>query len=309
MTKSLNEAQYQHYFANCQSVSTLNERHDRLMQQLINDTLQQLGEPPCPFTVFITGSGGRKEQGFLSDQDHGLIYSDDAHKAYFHTFGQVFSDNLATAGYVYCEGGIMTSNPQWNASVEEWQQQLKQWLQAAEWSHIRYTQIFYDARILYGSEKLLKKLKTQIDHYISHYPYVLQRFTHNIMHLKPALGPLGQLLPERYGEHQGEIDLKYSAFLPYINCVRLVALEHHVHATSTQERITVLATKEAALLQDVALYFDELLRMRFQYQKPEKYKDTHYISLQEMSLEDKRMLKKILKRAKRLHDEVIARYA
>lgn len=309
MTKFSNEARYQHYFSDCQSVVALNERHDALMHQLINDTLQQVGEPPCPFTVFITGSGGRKEQGFWSDQDHGLIYSDSAHKTYFTTFGQVLSHNLAAAGYVYCEGGIMTSNPQWNTSVEEWQQQLTRWLQAAEWSQIRYTQIFYDARILFGSEALLEQLKIQIDSYISKHPQVLQRFTHNIMHLKSALGPLGQLLPERYGEHQGEIDLKYSAFLPYINCVRLLALEYHIHATATQERLLLLVAKEEVLLQDVVIYFDELLRIRFQYQKPEKYKDTHYISLQDMSLEDKRMLKKILKRAKRLHDEVIARYA
>lgn len=307
VVKWTNEQQRQQYFAACPSVSALNARHDALMQTLIAETLTQLGQAPCRFTVFITGSGGRKEQGFWSDQDHGLIYTNEAYTDYFVAFGQALSHRLAAAGYAYCDGGIMTSNPQWNGSVDMWQRQLNQWLQAA-WSEIRYTQIFYDARSLFGDDLLLLELKRQIDNYISQHPQLLKRFSMNITHFKRALGPFSQLLPERYGEYQRKLDLKYSAFLPYSNCVRLLALEHHVHATFTQERIAILAPQQQILLEDVGYYFEALLSLRFHYQQPKKYQDTYYISLNELSTADRRLLKKILQRAKQFHEAVIARY-
>lgn len=294
------------YFEQCDSVERLNARHDELMQRVIEETIIAQGQAPCAFTIFITGSGGRKEQSVWSDQDHGILYEDGRAADYFIAFGSAFSDRLQAAGYVYCEGGIMTSNTQWNRSYDAWYGQLDEWLNDAEWGHIRYTQIFYDARVLYGSEVPLDALKQHMLHYIAAHPHMLTRFANNIMHLKPALGPLGQLLSERYGEHQGALDLKYSAFLPYINSVRLLAMERGVLETSTLERIKALQDDD--ILSGVYDAFSQLLQLRFSYKRPEKYKDTYYVRLKQLSAEERRMLKKILKRAKRLHEEVIARY-
>lgn len=306
VTTFFNQQLRLNYFERCDSVESLNARHDELMKRVIAETLEEQGQAPCAFTIFVTGSGGRKEQSVWSDQDHGIIYEDERAADYFIDFGRIFSDRLQAAGYVYCEGGIMTSNTQWNRSYHAWKEQLDEWLHQAEWGQIRYTQIFYDARGLYGSEEYLVELKQHILRYIQEHPQMLKRFANNIMHLKPALGPLGQLLSERYGEHQGSLDLKYSAFLPYINSVRLLAMERGVLETSTLERITALEDDD--ILVGVYDAFEKLLQLRFSYRRPEKYKDTYYVRLKQLSLEERRMLKKILKRAKRLHEEVIARY-
>lgn len=307
MTKFHNQQGRLDYFEQCHSVQALNARHDELMHRVIEETIEEHGPAPCPFTIFITGSGGRKEQSVWSDQDHGIIYEDIGAQSYFEAFGHTFSDRLQAAGYVYCEGGIMTSNPQWNRSYEAWEVQLDRWLTEAAWEQVRYAQIFYDARVLYGDQESLIALKQRIIRYVAIQPRSLRRFAQNMMHLKPALGPLGQLLTERYGEHQGSVDLKYSAFLPYINSVRLLAIEHGVLVTSTLERIQVLQQDEA-ILQDVEEKFEQLLQLRFYYKRPQRYKDTYYIQVKQLSSQERQMLKKILKRAKRLHDTVVARY-
>ena len=62
----------------------LNVLHDVIISQTItiafNKTIHAYGPPPSPFCFFVMGSGGRKEQGIWSDQDHGIIYEHDHHK-------------------------------------------------------------------------------------------------------------------------------------------------------------------------------------------------------------------------------------
>ena len=128
------------------------------------------------------------------------------------------------------------------------------------------------------------------------------------MYIKPAVGPLGQFLTERYGEHQGLLDIKYSAFLPYINCIRLLAIEKGIVETSTIERVKRLLIEEEIVLRDVDTLFEQLLQLRFTYQKRTDYQSSHYVDVKQLTFEHKKILRKIVKRAKKLHEDIITRY-
>lgn len=297
------------FFQQCTSIQQLNDYHDARMSEAIDETLRQIGEPPpCKFTLFVTGSGGRHEQGFWSDQDHGLIFECPEQHSYFKQFGILFSDNLARAGYVYCEGGIMTSHTMWNQSLSDWHDQIGKWLHSAQWADLRYAQIFYDARVIYGEQQALSILKDKMIVLTKDNPYLMHRFVENIMHLKTSLGPFGQLLPERYGEHQGQFDMKYTAFVPYVNCVRILALYYGVKETATLDRILMLQRQEP-ILKDAFIHFEQLLALRFLYSKKEKQEDSHFIQLKQLSATHRKHLKNSLKNVRKIHDHLIKRFS
>ena len=187
----------------------------------------------------MTGSGGRLEQGFISDQDHGLIFEEDTVECnnYFLALGEELTNGLAFVGYPYCKGKIMSSNPIWCKSINAWEKQLLSWMESESFEAIRYLQIFYDARIVEGKVNFISRLKSFIHEYHSKHPNLIKRYIANIKHVKNVIGPFGQILVERYGTYQGNIDLKYSAFVPYVNAIRLLAMKEGIHETSTLSRM------------------------------------------------------------------------
>ena len=107
------------------------------------------------------GSAGRFEQSVWSDQDHGIIYQRARHrnKRLFFALGKEISKGLYLAGYEYCDGDVMASNPFWCKSLSEWQEQLSTGPLDSNWESIRNLLIFIDGRSLYGDSKLSRKLK------------------------------------------------------------------------------------------------------------------------------------------------------
>ncbi|MFJ8260860.1 DUF294 nucleotidyltransferase-like domain-containing protein [Rummeliibacillus sp. NPDC094406] len=289
----------------------LNSFHDQVMRKVMQVAIIKLnkGVPPCNFSWFVTGSGGRLEQGFISDQDHGIIYKEDTEESssYFKALGEELSDGLAIVGYPYCKGNIMSSNPLWCKSIDAWRKQLLTWMESESWEAIRYLQIFFDARVLEGKVNYIRRLKSVIYEYQRTNPNLLKRFTANIMHVKNVIGPFGQLLVERYGIYQGYLDIKYSAFVPYVNATRVLAIKEGVYETSTLARMYRLIEKEeyAELLRNCERDFDQLLKYRLSLNKVDCYSDTHFFKIARLGRKEKKEIKQIVKNGIRLHDEII----
>lgn len=289
----------------------LNKFHDDMMKSASQIALfhleKNVGPPPCEFTWFITGSGGRYEQGIISDQDHGLVYEEDSETArkYFKKLGDELSMGLHLIGYPYCEGNVMSSNPLWCKSLEGWKNQLVQWMDEKSWESIRFLQIFYDCRSLIGQSKFINELKKTIIDYQDH--KLLQRFMDNIQHIKNSVGPLGQIYVEHSGQYEGCIDLKKAAFLPYVNAIRLLAIKEGITETSTLGRIELLS-KFDAYRKEMLYYkknFEKLLQYRILlFTNAKAYDDVHYLNIKKMSKEEKRDIKKILRDGKKLHQHV-----
>ncbi|MCM3652453.1 DUF294 nucleotidyltransferase-like domain-containing protein [Metabacillus litoralis] len=291
----------------------LNDFHDEMMRSASKLALFQLekefGLPPCKYTWFVTGSGGRIEQGIISDQDHGLIYEEHTEKAnhYFKKLGEELSKGLYHIGYPYCEGKIMSSNPIWCKSMVDWKSQLFHWMEEKSWESIRYLQIFYDARCVVGERDYVKELKRTIFHYQKQNHQLLQRFMDNIQRIKHSVGPLGQIYVEQSGKYEGCIDIKKAAFLPYVNSIRFLAIKEGLVETSTLERIDCLCGIDA-YRKELLLYkrnFEMLLDYRcYLFKNAASYDDVHYLDIRNLSKNDRRKIKSILRDGKKLHQYV-----
>jgi CBS domain-containing protein len=291
----------------------LNDFHDEMMRSASKLALfhleKEFGLPPCKYSWFVMGSGGRIEQGIISDQDHGLIYEDHTEKAshYFKKLGEELSKGLYQLGYPYCEGKIMSSNSMWCKSIVDWKSQLFNWMEDKSWESIRYLQIFYDSRNIVGESEFVNELKQGIFQYQKNNHKLLQRFMDNIQHIKHSVGPLGQLYVEPSGKYEGCIDLKKAAFLPYVNAIRLLAIKEGIEETSTLERFDCLCENEA--YREELLYykrnFEKLLKYRyFLFENADSYDDVHYLNIKNLSKVEKREIKNILRDGKKLHQYV-----
>lgn len=293
-------------------IVSLNDFHDQVMLKVLRLATMKMetGPAPCDFCWFITGSGGRQEQGVISDQDHGIAYeiSTEENDLYFKVFGKEISYGLYKVGYPYCEGKVMSSNPEWCKSYDGWQVQLNDWMHDKSWESIRYLQIFYDARVLHGKMEFINQLKSSIHAYQLQHPILLTRFTANVEHVKNVIGPVGQLLVERHGLYQGCVNLKYSGFLPYVNAIRLLSIREGIVETSTLVRMNKLIQIQeyASLLKNSEKNYIDLLIYRLMLSQVESYSDTHYLQIEKLTKAERRDLKCIIKAGTKLHREVIA---
>jgi CBS domain-containing protein len=295
------------------STQRLNAFHDDIMKQVFLTAFQNHkeanGAPPCLFTLFLLGSAGRFEQGTISDQDHGMIYEFDTDEAaaYFLTLGQTFSDGLNAAGYPYCEGKVMSSNPVWCRSIEGWKTQIDSWIKAETLDTIRSLHMVCDARTLYGEKMYIASLKKQITAAMKKDRHVLKRFFENIQYMKKSVGLFGQIFTEQNGHHTGALNLKQSAFLPYVNAIRVLAVKEGIEPSSTIMRMKALKQipAHASRMNEYEEAFRMLLDFRLRALKnAPDYDSSHYITIHMLGPVRKKELRHILKTAEALHHYV-----
>ncbi len=229
-------------------VAIVNKVHDLIIQKtvLISETQLVecgLGRAPISYAFILFGSGGRCEQTLWSDQDNGLIYStncnEDAHY-YFEQLASVIEQGLKTVGYPPCEGRVVASNKQWRKSAEAWKQMMEEWFLDASWESIRQLLIVADSRCIYGDQALVNQLKQDFDKLVQRTPGSLEALLRNTLRHKVVIGPFGNLIREAYGEDAGGFDIKYGAYIPFVNAIRLLCIKYGILTTSTLERLDSL---------------------------------------------------------------------
>jgi CBS domain-containing protein len=287
---------------------SLNHFHDDLINQTLElamkQTIERYGPPPCLFSFFVMGSAGRFEQAVWSDQDHGIIYQEqnDEAKSYFLALGKAISNGLYLAGYDYCDGGVMASNPFWCKSVLEWQNQLANWLHTSSWESIRHLLIFMDGRSVYGESQFIDKLKSFVYQSIDQ-ANLLRKIFSNTMYVRKSIGVFGQILTETHGRHTGAVNLKEIAFFPYVNAIRLLAIKGRISKTSTLSRLDAipndwLPSEEKQMIQR---HFLQLLKYRLSLVEHPNYEFGHYLLIKLLTKEQKNELKEILKHGATLY--------
>lgn len=228
--------------------SLVNVLHDAIFSRIaaMSEKIlleQGMGEAPVPYSFLLFGSGGRKEQTLWSDQDNGLLYADPPHgcaeeaESYFQALCECLEKGMVAAGYPPCEGNVVCVNPKWRKPFGEYRRMMREWFADPDWEKVRYLLIMADLRCVYGHAELVDALKNDFHDCVRENPGILQHMLSNTLHHKISLGVFGQLIKERYGEDAGGVDIKYGAYIPIVNGVRLLSIKTGLRCTSTQERI------------------------------------------------------------------------
>lgn len=298
----------------------LNEVHDAVIQRAIILAEAEMarlgmGSPPVPYAYILFGSGGRKEQTLSSDQDSGVVYEDPvsdsaAVKQYFEELCKLVVFYLQKVGYPPCEGNVLSSNPEWCLSISEWSSKLDHWFEEPAWESVRYLLIIADGRCIYGEKRLHDALKDLFFTDMLNHPIIVRRMLDNTVRHKVLLGIFGQLLKEQYGVDAGSLDIKYGAYIPMVNAIRLMSIQAGIRETATLERIRMLVKAGKMSEADAAAYdhaFRLFLRLRLmttEHRADGLYSNNGKLSSRKLTKEMTDELKSSLRLGKKLQRAV-----
>ncbi|OAB43659.1 DUF294 nucleotidyltransferase-like domain-containing protein [Paenibacillus antarcticus] len=225
------------------------------------------GPPPVPYSFIVFGSAGRMESTLWSDQDNGLIISNETNEfkdRYFEIFANLLCDQLAYLGYEKCLGKVMCSELLWRKTLMEWELTLTEWQSDMSWEPIRYLIIAADMRHIAGDQSLTVALKDLFYRGFKEVPELQYAILRNTVRHKATLNILGQVVTERFGDHAGGFDIKYGVYIPLVNFVRFMALQLDVRETTTKKRLQKLISLDSdnVLLESCQEAFDMAIKLR-----------------------------------------------
>lgn len=259
------------------SIANINtEINDRLIKKVLEIAEKKYGQPPVPYCWVVYGSEGRKEQTFRTDQDNALIYADasspeeeEEAERYFEEFASFVQESLVKIGFAPCPAQYMANNPRWRRPLRTWKQYFLNWISAPTPDALMRSLILYDMRPLHGKTSLCETLRDYYFSLLGQHRIFLGFMANMIVKNTPPLGFLKSFVVEKSGEHKNEFDLKLKGCFPFIDAVRLFALEKGVKECSTLGRIQSLRLRHSIMKEygeELAHAFDFIMLLRIQHQ-------------------------------------------
>ncbi|HEX8948065.1 MAG TPA: DUF294 nucleotidyltransferase-like domain-containing protein [Dissulfurispiraceae bacterium] len=299
----------------------ISELNDRLVRKVLEVAERKFGKPPVAYCWIVFGSEGRKEQTFKTDQDNAIVYADtdsaaqeEEAKKYFVPFAAFVKESLLKCGFPPCPADYMASNPQWCQPLRVWKKYFTSWISTPTPEALLKSLIFFDFRPLYGESRLAEELRDSLVAMLEGQKVFLGYLANMITKNTPPLGFLKSFVVEKGGEHKDELNLKIKGVAPFVDILRLFALERGVRETSTLERIEALRDKHTLVKEysdelEHAFEFMTLLRIHHQVEQMEKGKDPdNFINPNTLSNLEKKTIKDAFNLISTIQGFIIERY-
>ncbi|MHB8156587.1 MAG: DUF294 nucleotidyltransferase-like domain-containing protein [Desulfocucumaceae bacterium] len=281
----------------------ITELHDRLTCRVIEFCQLEMetkgyGRPPVDYCWINMGSAGRREQTLRTDQDNAIIYaggSPDSEK-YFSLLGPRVVEELVRAGFGWCKGGTMASNPRWCRSILNWKDVVTVWTNRADPEDTRSLSILLDFRLVFGNMHLAGELWQHIFEVFKKPVRAAHFLAEEELQVRVPLNIFGGFAFERTGPQKNEINLKLIC-RHIVNCIRIFAVKNSIAGPSTLERLSqikdkgVLPVEDAEFIQN-SFEFLMMLRIRENLRKAREGKEAdNYINPYSLSRFEQSLIK------------------
>ncbi len=245
---------------------------DTVTRRLLRLAEDKFGPPPVPYLWAACGSQGRQEQTGVSDQDNCIIIDDSVtpdDMAYYTDVARFVSDGLNAAGYFYCPGDMMATNPRWCQPVRVWQRYFRGWINTPSPEAQMLASVMFDLRPIGGQVSLFRGLQEETLAAASKNSIFVAHMVSNSVKHSPPLGLLRSFATIRSGEHKNHVDMKLSGVVPVTDLARVYALRGRISAANTRARL--LAAEEQGVIsvsgaRDLIEAFDLIANLRLENQ-------------------------------------------
>lgn len=283
--------------------------NDRITKRLL-ELLSARRQPPAPFCWLAFGSEGREEQGFVTDQDNGLVFQPPAGadvaaiRAGLLDLAREMNDALHACGFERCKGNIMASNPAWCLSLGEWKARFSSWIRATTPTAILNSTIFFDFRPIFGEMQFAEAMRDHLLDEVKGNSIFLHLLAINALEAMPPLGRLS-----RFATDNGKIDLKTQGTRLFVDIARIYALASGVKAVNTEQRLALVGQRikrsVSAIQGDIAA-FRHVQTLRLQRQLASLGDDGDANRLDPYALDElqQRILRESLRQASSLQDRL-----
>ncbi|MCM2678656.1 DUF294 nucleotidyltransferase-like domain-containing protein [Echinimonas agarilytica] len=289
--------------------------YDKAICRFIDLSINELGEPPVPFSFISFGSNARHDMTLFSDQDNGIVFEmpNDADslkqvRRYFLHLAERVCGLLNQAGYSYCEGLIMATNHQWCLTVDEWKANFSDWIENATPNSILELNVFFDIRATYGKKALVTQLQQHIVEKNRQHEEFLSNYAKNCLSYKVPLSASNQIKTENL-DGVASVNLKACLRPMEIFC-RIYALKHDIREANTMTRLKQLAAKQEIdpnTFREMVYIFDHIWNLRFMNQIVE-YTDLRKVNdilaINDLTELEQQNLRNVLIRISLFHEKI-----
>lgn len=245
---------------------------DAATRRLLTLAEAELGVPPVPYLWLACGSQGRQEQTGVSDQDNCLMLSDDfapEHDAYFAALAKYVSDGLDVAGYFYCPGDMMATNPKWRQPLHVWREYFAGWIARPDPEAQMLASVMFDLRPIGGDARLFDGLQASTLEAAAKNSIFVAHMVSNSLKHQPPLGLFRGFATARSGEHKNTVDMKHAGVVPIVDLGRIYALTGKL--TQANTRVRIVGGIEAGAVsgpggRDLLDAYDLIAEMRLEHQ-------------------------------------------
>ncbi|QFT90899.1 inosine 5'-monophosphate dehydrogenase [Bacillus sp. THAF10] len=293
------------------TLDVMNTQFDRLVQRCVELSLQEMKvEPPSAFCFYLMGSGARKEQFLLTDQDHFLVYEKESD--YFTELAEKIVRNLERAGFERCRGNMMASNPKWRGSLEDWEARIHGWTVHSTNDRLLLAQNFFSHRLVYGNDRLHQQFQQSITNSLDRAKIFLYRLSQ--LERENPIPTLEQPIRSMFRRNRKQIDMKKEVLFPYHHSLQILALMHAITYGTPLEKIDKLYEKKILsanfqkdLKASVATVLHYYVRNRHtQYQNQQELSST--LNLTALTTREKEELMLSIRLIKELQSHMLSYY-
>ena len=245
---------------------------DAVARRLCTLAEEELGSPPVEYAFVAVGSQGRREMALASDQDNALVLADDydaaVHGNYFAQLSSFVCEGLADAGQVLCPGNMMAMNEEWRMARTHWIDTFRRWIREPQPEALLNAQIFFDFRVLYGSEELGREVHTAAVEMGKGATRLHAHLASLAARREPPLTFFRGLVVERDGDYANTLDIKKGGTAGIVQMARLFALASGSTVVDTRQRLREAAGNAVSQqgAQELLDAFDYLRSLSFQHQ-------------------------------------------
>lgn len=292
----------------------LSDVADAVLKRLMAWSLRELGPAPVGFAFMLMGSLCRKEMTLNGDQDNAIVYEDVPHElqqsvnAYFLKLGKTVCALLDESGYPLCKGDFMARNPEWCQPLSAWNDYYVQWIQGVDPESQVHFGMFFDFRVAYGEKALADELRARLFRVLGDSRGFLYHLLKIAQQYDVPLGRLGKFKVSKMGRVRDLLDVK-SAVEPIVFIVRVLAYQHGIESIHTLGRLEALGEQgilEAHTCRSVIQAYSLLvaLRLKNQIDRDNAAIPENFISLSDLTPDDRFLLKEALRTIKGLQGRV-----
>jgi len=215
---------------------------DAITHRLIEFAIEEMGEPPAEFAFLALGSEGRREQTLVTDQDNAIVFEDVPNEKiaevnrYFLYFGKKINLWLDKIGYQYCQGEVMAGNPQWCQPISRWKKYFSDWINQKSQDGLLGVAVFFDFRIVYGSEKYTDELRIHINKIIDGKNLFFRLLASEVSKYNIPTDIFKEDGVENGPRSPESFNIK-NAISPLVDFIRVYSIQHHVSESNSLFRL------------------------------------------------------------------------
>ena len=218
---------------------------DTLTTRLLELTIDEMGDPPCPWAWLALGSEARQEQGLATDQDNALALECTREEfarvdPYFQRLATTVNDGLERAGIPRCRAGVVASNPEWRGTLEVWEERFWGWIREPARTGRAFVGIAFDYRRVTGPLDVDPGLDDVIRRSSKEDQFVRQ-LAKLAVDSRPPVGILKDAVVHPKGRSAQAFDVKQGGIAPITNLARVLAVESGVTENRTLRRLRAAA--------------------------------------------------------------------